>query len=135
MKSHYSILNVLLLNLLILTLAASCSSTTKTIDEGLSPPEFFQRAQEASDEGKNSLALQYYQTFQRVYPDEFERNLWASYEIAFLYYKMGQNEKALELFDELIAQYEAEESDTFPQGPKILAEKVKARIEEEHKKQ
>ncbi len=135
MRSIYSILHASLLILLIMTLSASCSSSPKTIDESLSPPVFFQKAQEASDNGKYSLALQYYRTFQRVYPDELERNLWASYEIAFLYHKMGQDETALELFDELIKLYAAEESDTFPQGPKILAEKVKARIEEEHLKQ
>jgi tetratricopeptide (TPR) repeat protein len=110
---------------------AACATNPEEIEEGLSPAEYFQRAQEASDASRYKLALAYYQKFQEEYPEELERNLWASYEIALLYHKMGQNRTALELFDALLAEYAAAGDASLPQGPKILAEKVKARIEEQ----
>jgi len=67
--------------------------------------------------------------FLERFPDETERVLWAKYEIAFLFHKMGKDKLAIEGFDALIAEYEAGPPD-LPQGPRILAEKVKARLEE-----
>jgi outer membrane protein assembly factor BamD (BamD/ComL family) len=106
-----------------------CSTTPDEIEEGLSPMEYFQRAQEASDSGRYGLSMAYYEKFQEQYPEERDRNVWAEYEIALLYYKMGKNKIALERFDALLQRYESGEPD-LPEGPKILAEKVKARIEE-----
>ena len=45
---------------------AGCSSVPETIEEDLSPAEFFQRAQEASDSGRYELSQKYYEGF-RVY--------------------------------------------------------------------
>ena len=110
----------------------SCRSATDTLEPDLLPAEIFQRAQEAADSGRYNQALLYYQTFQERYPEEVERNLWASYEIAFLYYKLGKYDRAVELFDELIELYTTEESAAMVQAPKILALKVKATILEKH---
>jgi tetratricopeptide (TPR) repeat protein len=106
-----------------------CSSVPDEIEEGLTPMEYFQRAQEASDAGRYALSMAYYEKFQEQYPQERDRNVWAEYEIALLYHKMGKNQIALERFDALLARYESGEPD-LPEGPRILAEKVKARIEE-----
>ncbi len=111
-----------------------CSSVPEEIEEGLSPLEYFQRAQEATDASRYALAIAYYEKFQEQYPvaqhpDELDRNVWAEYEIALLNHKMGKNQIALERFNALLARYEAGEPD-LPEGPRILAEKVKARIEE-----
>jgi outer membrane protein assembly factor BamD (BamD/ComL family) len=111
-----------------------CSSVPDKIEEGLTPMEYFQRAQEASDANRYALSMAYYEKFQEQYPEEQypeerDRNLWAEYEIAFLYHKMGKNQIALERFEALLERYESGEPD-LPEGPKILAEKVKARIEE-----
>jgi tetratricopeptide (TPR) repeat protein len=111
------------------SLLIACSSVPDEIEEGLTPMEYFQRAQEASDAGRYELSMAYYEKFQEQYPEELERNVWAEYEIALLYYKMGKNRIALERFDALLARYQAGEPD-LPEGPRILAEKVKARIEE-----
>lgn len=108
--------------------ALACKSTPPPIEQDLTPAGFFQKAQEASDAGKYSLALRYYGAFQGKYPDERDRNLWARYEIALLYHKMGKDETALKLFDELIALYSGEDAAGLPQGPRLLAEKIKARI-------
>jgi tetratricopeptide (TPR) repeat protein len=111
------------------TLLAVCSSVPEEIEEGLTPMEYFQLAQEASDNSRYELSMKYYQKFQEQYPEERDRNVWAEYEIALLYHKMGKNRIALDHFDALLARYESGEPE-LPEGPKILAEKVKARIEE-----
>ena len=111
-----------------------CSSVPDEIEEGLTPMEYFQRAQEASDGGRYALSMAYYEKFQEQYPEdqypeERDRNVWAEYEIALLYHKMDKNRIALERFEALLERYESGEPD-LPEGPRILAEKVKARIEE-----
>ena len=106
-----------------------CSSVPDEIEEGLTPMEYFQRAQEASDGGRYALSMAYYEKFQEQYPEERDRNVWAEYEIALLYHKMDKNRIALERFEALLKRYESGEPD-LPEGPRILAEKVKARVEE-----
>jgi tetratricopeptide (TPR) repeat protein len=127
MKSHR------LFKLFVIAAVASllvvCSSVPDKIEEGLTPMEYFQRAQEASDAGRYALSMAYYEKFQEQYPQERDRNVWAEYEIALLYHKMGKNQIALERFDALLARYESGEPD-LPEGPRILAEKVKVRVEE-----
>jgi outer membrane protein assembly factor BamD (BamD/ComL family) len=120
---------LLLLLLPAMVWLGGCRSAPADIPPDLSPADFFQKAQEASDSGKYPLALKYYQAFQERYPDERERGLWARYEIALLHSKMGQEETALTLIDELLALYSAEDAAALPQGPRILAEKIKARLE------
>jgi hypothetical protein len=120
-----------LLGLAVLALMA-CASVPENIEEGLSPAEFFQRAQEASDSGRYATAQKYYEVFLERFPEETERRLWAKYEVAFLYHKTGKDKLALEGIEALLEEY-ALGPPELPQGPRILAEKVKARIEEEQK--
>lgn len=108
---------------------AGCATTPQEIQTDLSPAEFFQKAQEAADAGRYVLAMRYYETFREQYPNELERNLWARYEIAFLHHKMGDNDEAVRLFNQLLADYDREGQD-WPQGPRILAQQVKKNIEE-----
>lgn len=119
-----------LLAAVILVAAWGCATVPEVIDDDLSPAEFFQRAQEASDAGRYAVAQRYYEVFLARFPEELERRLWAKYEIAFLYHKMGRSKLALEGFEALLEEYAAGEAD-LPQGPRILAQKVKARIEEQ----
>ena len=129
MNRHKSIpILIFALTLLILGAIVGCKSSPPPLDQDLSPTEFFQKAQEASDDGKYALATRYYEAFLVKYPDERDRGLWARYEIALLKHKMGDDAGALSLFDELIALYAGGPAD-LPQGPRILAEKLKAKIE------
>jgi outer membrane protein assembly factor BamD (BamD/ComL family) len=117
---------VLLVALLTL---AGCRTSIDSIEQDLTPEQYFQKAIEATDNNNFRLAMAYYQSFLEKYPDDLARNLWASYEVAFLHYKMGNESRALELFDELIARYEeADEEAGWPQGPLVLAVKVKGNI-------
>ena len=116
----------------VLAVLAGCRSAPPPIEQDLSPTGFFQKAQEASDAGKYALAVQYYEAFLSKYPEERDRGLWARYEIALLKYKMGDEAAALRLFDELLALYSDQSAD-LPPGPKILAEKIKSKIESRSK--
>ncbi len=109
-------------------LVPGCASTPVPTDvSGLTPGEIFQKAQDAADRTEYAVALQYYKLFQEKFPDDTEHQVWAAYEIAFIYHKMGDNAKALELLNKLLDRYAKGEK--LPEAPRILAEKVKARIE------
>jgi hypothetical protein len=122
---------------------AACATQATTIPEGLTAGEIFQRAQDAAESGAYPVAIQYYTLFQQKYPEDREHGVWASYEIAFLYHKTGKDAEALKLLDDLLAMY-AKESAIAPQGaadqqpvraalppaPRILAEKLKSRLQE-----
>ena len=120
---------------LVLALAAcagallGCASTQLPSEAAeLSAPKLVQRAQEAADKGNYLLAIEYYRAVQERFPDEVERSLWAAYEIAFLNHKMGRDEEAIALFDELLREYETRGDADLPQGPRSLAQKVRDRI-------
>ncbi len=132
MKKHKYFLETLTF-ITVLLFIFSCQTQPTTIPDNLSPAEYFQRAQDASENENYRLALKYYEKFQKKYPDNLEKNLWASYEIAFLHHKMGDDKTAIELFDKLIDKYNSKDASKWPQAPKILAEKVKAKILEKQK--
>ncbi len=113
--------------MLILSTSA-CQSAQPVFDAKMRPEDYFQRAQERTDQGDYNNALAYYYKFKEVFPNNLEKNIWASYEIAFIYHKMGENEKALKLIDELLALYTQDKTGVLPKAPKALAEKVKDNI-------
>lgn len=108
---------------------ASCASGPEKIPPGLSAVDIFQRAQDASDRGDYQLAIRYYSLIATDHPDDINHLTWASYEIAFLYHKMGKDAIALQKMNELLDQYKAE-GDRLPPAPRVLALKIKARLEE-----
>ena len=117
-------INILLTILFILFFAAGCKTTQVNIPEGLNPAEFFQKAQEASSNGKYDIALTYYTTFLERYPDDIQRGIEAEYEIAFIAYKRHDFDKAKQLFEELLDRYSIDASQVLPSWPKVLAQKV-----------
>jgi outer membrane protein assembly factor BamD (BamD/ComL family) len=107
----------------------SCTSAPAPHDTGtLSAPKLVQAAQNAADKGNYQLAQAYYQALRDRFPEDTERALWASYEIAFLQHKMGNDDEAVRLLDELIQSYAGKDDPNYPQGPRIMAEKVKANL-------
>ena len=117
----------------VLLVLASCATQKPAIPENLSAEEMFQRAQDAVDRGNYPLGMSYYSLVQEKYPDDKAHGIWASYEIAFLYHKMGKNEKALSLIDQVLDQY-GKEGDALPPAPQVLAQKLKSRLEANSKK-
>lgn len=109
---------------------ASCAGSPDPTDTtNLSAPKLVQLAQDAADLGEYELAGAYYQQVRDRFPTDTERVLWATYEIAFLQHKMGNDPEAIRLLGELIASYGEEPDLNLPQGPRILAEKVKTNLE------
>jgi len=119
----------------LILLLSACQTTIREVPPNLSPAKLFQKAQDASENGNYKLAMEYYRTFQKRYSGNLEKNLWAYYEIAFLYHKMNKNDKAVKLFNELLNKYATQGTKEWPQAPRILAEKVKAGILKKENKQ
>ena len=110
-------------------LLSSCASGPVQIPSGLSAVEMFQRAQDASDQGNYALAIRYYSLVGNDYPDDVNHVTWASYEIAFLYHKMGKDQVALGRINDLLAAY-SKDADKLPPAPRVLAVKLKSRLEQ-----
>ncbi|RKX78949.1 MAG: hypothetical protein DRP87_04885 [Spirochaetes bacterium] len=109
----------------------ACSSTPKEIEEDLTPAEYFQRASKAlTERGDYKTALLYYRTFLERFPDDEENGVKAEYEIAFINYKMGNHEKAKELFENLLEKYKREDADRLPRWPEVLAKKLLSVVEQ-----
>lgn len=113
----------------LLAALGSCTSAPAAQDAAtLSPPKLVQAAQGAADKGNYALALEYYRALRDRFPEETERVLWASYEIAFLSHKMGDDDEAIRLMTELVQTYADRNDPTLPQGPLVLAQKVRANL-------
>jgi outer membrane protein assembly factor BamD (BamD/ComL family) len=111
-----------------LVVLASCATQSRTLQEGLTAGEIFQRAQDAADRGDYALGITFYKACQDRYPDDKAHMVWAAYEIAFLYHKMGKNSTAATLIDALLAEY-ANQGDSVPPAPLLLSQKLKERLE------
>jgi len=110
---------------------SGCATTDQKINTDIPPLKFFQLAQDAYDSRDYDLALEYYKTFIKEYPDEKAKIMEARYEIAFIHYKNNRYQQAEKLFQEIIDTYSEETSSAYPEWPKILSEKLLKKIEEE----
>ena len=106
----------------------SCASQEPVISDTMTPEDYFQLAQERVEKKDYAAAIAYYYQCKEKFPDNLEKNTWASYEIAFLYHKMNDDAKALVLLDELLSLYTQDKEQVLPKAPKLLAERVKANI-------
>ncbi len=119
----HNILRIAVFTSIVLAFVGCATPAPPSPTESLTAPELFQRAQDAADKGSYSVAIQYYDQVKTRYPDDTAHQAWAQYEIAMLYHKMGNNTKAIELFDALLARYAAGEA--LPDAPRVLAQKVR----------
>lgn len=107
---------------------SACASQALVISDSMQPEDYFQLAQERAEKKDYAAAIAYYYKCKEKFPDNLEKNTWASYEIAFLYHKMRDDAKALVLLDELLSLYKQDKSRVLPQAPKLLAEQVRENI-------
>lgn len=114
----------------ILLVFGSCQTVPEEIPPGLSQMEMFQRAQEASDEGRYDVALQYYEEFLVRFPQEPGPIVEAEYEIAFIAYKQERYEDAIAGFEAVIGRYDEDDAAELPAWPLVLSEKLLERIDE-----
>lgn len=122
--------SVLIVVSLALALFWSCRSGPVEIPEDLSQMEMFQRAQEAVDQERWDVALQYYQEFIRRFPDDRGAIMEAEYEIAFIAYKQRDYELSRSRFESILATYEADRSGVLPEWPRVLSERLIQIIDE-----
>ena len=108
----------------------SCKSNQVVVPDDMPPSKIIQCAQEATDENKNLIAVQYYQILLERYGTTSEYYCIAEYEIAFIRYKQKKYSEARRGFEDLLALYNGEGGETLPPQFKILAEKVLARMAE-----
>ncbi|MDR0668464.1 MAG: hypothetical protein LBF95_00130 [Treponema sp.] len=118
---------------LLLALSA-CVTAPQEIPE-LSAEELIQRAQEASDRNRYTLALQYYQALYDRNLTSSDWTLTAEYEIAFIHYKQKKYALAREELNALLSRYDNPDAELMPQQFKRLASIVLESIDEKEAKQ
>jgi outer membrane protein assembly factor BamD (BamD/ComL family) len=129
MKRHFQILPVLATALIV----SACATGTVVIPDNLSPAELIQRAQEASDKNKYSVALQYYEALRERNSTNSDLLCTAEYEIAFIHYKQKKYMLAKEELNALLERYRAPDGEYLPPQFSLLAKKVLEQIEEKEK--
>ena len=111
--------------LMVVGALAGCSSGPPVIPEDLSVLQFFQRAQEETENREWENALYYYETFIERNPDDLPSVTAARYEIAFIQYKQGNYADAAKDFQEILDFYETTDLPlSFPLWPQVLSRRV-----------
>lgn len=108
----------------------SCVTGPVQVPEDMPPTKIIQRAQEATDDNKYKIAIQYYQILLERYGDINEYYVIGEYEIAFIHYKKKRYTEARKGFEHLLVLYQAEGGETLPPQFRVLSEKVLARMDE-----
>jgi outer membrane protein assembly factor BamD (BamD/ComL family) len=108
----------------------SCATGPVVVPENTTPSKIIQEAQEATDENKYKVAIQYYEILLERYGNVHEYYCTGEYEIAFLNYKQKKYAEARSGLEQLLVLYSAEGGETLPPRFKILAEKVLATMTE-----
>ena len=113
-------------------LITGCKSGPQEIEPGLTPPEYFQRAQQAVIERNDyETALAYYETVLEQFANDRHNGMIARYEIAFIHYKMENYDLAEAGFTEILDVYSTTEFiEDLPPWPPVLAGKLLAKISE-----
>ena len=111
-------------------LAISCATGPSTIPEDLTPAELIQRAQEASDRYRYSVALHHYETLIERFPFDIDSVIAAEYEIAFIHFKQRRYAMARTGFTNLLERYNAPDAVLLPPQFRILSERILATIDE-----
>jgi outer membrane protein assembly factor BamD (BamD/ComL family) len=114
---------------------SACLTDSQTIPAGMPPEELVQRAQEASDKSRYSLALRYYQVLYDENRDSSDWALAAEYEIAFIHYKQKKYPEAREELNTLLRRYDTPDEALLPQQFKYLAAIVLQSIDDKEAKQ
>jgi outer membrane protein assembly factor BamD (BamD/ComL family) len=108
-----------------------CQSVPEEVPQGISQQEFFQRAQEYTDELNYEAALFYLREFKVRYPDDQYNHLAADYQIALISYKQNRFEEAEAQFQGIIDTYSAAAPGTYPEWVDVLSRKLLEKIRED----
>lgn len=116
--------------LIAVAVLAACVSGPREIPPGLTKAELFQRAQEAVDAENWEDAQNHYRSFIDRFPLDRGGIAEARYELAFIEYKQERFELARRMFEELLAEYEADGTGELPAWPRVLSERLIEIIDE-----
>ena len=115
----------------VLSLLGACKTVTPVITDDMTAPEFFQKAQEESDNYRWDNALVYYRAFLEKYPEDPINGIFANYEIAFILYKKQEYKESKKLFQEILESYKNLPNPlAVPQWAKVLSEKLIVKIDQ-----
>ena len=123
-------MNRFLFALAIVLLFSACN-TTVNIRDDMSPAEIIQRAHEAMDRNRYSVALQYYEALYARNRMNIDLVITAEYHIAHIHYKQGRFAQAREGMNDVLAYYDSPDEVLLPQHFKRLAQIVLERIAED----
>ncbi|MCL2244235.1 MAG: hypothetical protein FWC03_07180 [Treponema sp.] len=126
-------LKLKILAALIMVFLFSACATTVIISENLSPAELIQRAQEASDRNRYSVAMQYYEALYQRNQTNLDLIITSEYEIAFIYYKQKKYDMAREKLGQVLEYYNTPDEELLPPHFKKLAQIVLKNIDEKDK--
>ncbi len=105
----------------------ACQTVPSEIPEDKTPPQLFQRAQEAVDNDNFGAALAYYEAVLDRFGDSPEISTIALYEIGFTHYRQGRKDKARPYFERVTERYENAESG-LPEWPLVLSRRFLDRM-------
>ena len=108
----------------------SCASGPVDIPEDATPSKIIQKAQEATDQNKYKMAIEYYQVLLERYGSIGEYYCIGNYEIAFIHYKQKRYTEARQGFEYLLSLYDTSRGSTLPPRFKVLAERILKRMTE-----
>jgi len=114
-------------------LFSACTSMIN-ISEDTSPAELIQRAQEASDKNRYSVALQYYQALNERNRSNIDLVITSEYEIAFIHYKQKKYQQAKNELTDVLEYYNSPDEELLPQHYKRLSKIVIDRIDKRDKR-
>lgn len=88
---------------LIFLFLLSCGSNKPVYDSSVMVERYFRYAQDARNQKKYKLALQYYDIIIDNFPNQPDKVASAKYEKGSLYYRMKKYKQALEMFTDVLA--------------------------------
>jgi len=126
-----SLLILSVCSVIVLLSVVGCAGIPESVDEDLSSAELFRLAQDAYNERAYDVSLFYYNLIVERFGADRATRVAAEYEIAYIYFRTGDRERAKALFEELLVEYQRSVSN-FPRWVYILYSKVyDSTIEEE----
>lgn len=108
--------------------ATSCATKLPAIPDDFSASQIIQKAQERSDVYDWEGAQYCYRILLERYADTPELVLEATYEIAFIEYKLGHKDTAKAGMQAVLEMYKGSDAASLPQTWKVLAEKILVKL-------
>ena len=106
----------------------SCASAPAPVPQDASPQKIIQLAQERYDAYDLDGASYYYHVLLERYGSDPNYMLNAKYELAFIEYKRGNKDLALDAFKEIVARYDEPDASYLSPTWKLLSEKMIAKL-------